>query len=96
MTGSFCIFFFCECEVTPARTTCFSVMYMLDIEKAVPQGESKSFLSYYQKPSRSIQSIFQFVAGHTRAIGAKQHRGKKHFGVQITKGRPRLPEFYVL
>ena len=28
-------------------------------------------------------SRFQFVAGLTRAIGAKQHRGKKHFAVQI-------------
>lgn len=67
--------FFYECEVTPARTTCFSVMYMLDIEKAVPQGDSRNRAGHH-KPSRSIQSMFQFVAGHT-AIGAQQHRGRK-------------------
>ena len=32
----FVLFFFCECEVTPARTTCFSVMYMLDIVLVIP------------------------------------------------------------
>ena len=61
----FVSFFFYECEVTPARTTCFSVMYMLDIEKAVPKGDSRNracrTIKNHPDPSRVCFNLLQAI-----------------------------------